>query len=286
MSLLQDIVGKVFARRPAPPPPALTVDQRRHWDDHGFLVLPGFFAADAIAALNAEVRRQWDDSRTAPSKLVVDLIGTTGARVHLHDAPAAARQQRHKLNDLYLESDLVRGIILEPRLVAIVTELLGGAPVVCNTLNLEFGSAQPFHTDSLYMTPPKDLNLAASWIALEDCQADAGPLRYYPGSHRIPPYRFSTGRITAVDAEMKAYHAYMEGEVRARGLVEQRFCARSGDVFLWHAQLYHGGAPITNPRRSRRSLVTHYFRADDVPADKVEQVPGGFWLKRAHQPVH
>lgn len=290
MGVLGQIVERLRRRGAVPGPAAaaaaLSPEQDRHWAERGYLVLPGFFDAATLGGVEREVARLWDDSRRAPSPLVIDLIGSTGARVHLHDAPLAARRQPHKLNDLYLVSDVVRDLVLAPRLVAILARLLGGAPLVCNTLNFEFGSQQPFHTDSLYMTPPRDLNLAATWIALEDCRPEAGPLRFYPGSHRIPPYLFESGRMTAADGEMPRYQAYMQAEVEKRGLKEERFCARAGDVFIWHSQLYHGGAPIEDPTRSRRSLVTHYFLAEDLPgADRREHVPGGWWIARPHQPV-
>lgn len=266
---------------------ALSLAQEKHWADFGYLVLPGFFSRAVLDGIEREVSRLWDASRHAPSPLVIDLIGSTGARVHLHDAPLEARRQPHKLNDLYLVSGVVRDLVLAPRLVAVLARLLGGAPLVCNTLNFEFGSQQPFHTDSLYMTPPRDLNLAATWIALEECLPQAGPLRFYPGSHKIEPYLFSSGRMTSIDAEMDRYQAYMQQHVERLGLQEERFCARAGDVFIWHSQLYHGGSPIDDPSRSRRSLVTHYYLADDLPAaTKVEHTPGGYWIQRAHQPVH
>lgn len=284
MTGLPALLSKLLGNEPAVAP-VLTAQQRRQWDDHGFLVLPGFFEPDVADGLVADEEAFWQGSRKAPSRVVIDLIGTSNARVHLHDAPIEAQATRYKLNDLYLESECVRRAVLDPQLVAIVTELLGGAPLLCNTLTLKFGSEQDFHTDSLYMTPPTDLQLAASWIALEDVSPDAGPLRYFPGSHKIEPYRFSTGRMTAVDAEMEDYADYMSGQVRKLGLAEARFCPKKGDVFLWHSQLFHGGAPIENRDRTRRSLVAHYFRASDFLRRKVRVGSGGYWMNRAHQTV-
>jgi ectoine hydroxylase-related dioxygenase (phytanoyl-CoA dioxygenase family) len=261
--------------------------QRQHWDESGYLVLEGFFPSPRVEAITREFERSWDASRLAPSELVVDLIGTS-ARVLLHQAPIESRKQPYKLNDLYLVSEDVRHVVLDPQLVKVLWDLLGGTPLVCNSLNFEYGSQQPYHTDSLYMTPPRDLNLTATWIALEDCVAEAGPLRFFPGSHKIPPYRFSNGGISAVgnDSEMPQYQAYMQEHINRLGLKERRFCARAGDVFIWHSQLYHGGAAIDDPTKSRRSLVTHYFIADDMPAvKKIRHVRGGYWMKRAHQAV-
>jgi len=49
-------------------------------------------------------------------------------------------------------------------------------------------------------------------------------------------------------------------------LTLQRFLARKGDALIWAADLAHGGSPITDPRLTRRSLVTHYTPESTAPA--------------------
>ena len=127
--------------------------------------------------------------------------------------------------------------------------------------------------------------LAASWIALEDGSPDSGPLRYYAGSHKIPPFLFSTGAITAVDAEMPRYYEYMQRELERRGIKAETFVPKIGDVFIWHSQLYHGGEPIKNPALTRRSLVTHYWRAQDVPRRHGSVGPHRYYFRRPPQRV-
>lgn len=278
-ALARAVYGRPAAR-------VLSAEQRAHWEREGFLVLPGHFRADQVEALNAHVDALWRDSRHRRIETVADIfIGAPGERrCHLSDAPAEARQTPYKLSDLFLESDIVRGLILEPRLAAILADLLGATPLACNTLNLEFGSQQRDHTDSLYMSSPDREHLVASWIALEDGSPDSGPLRYYAGSHRIPPYTFSHGGIAAVDAEMPGYYAYMTRELAARGLSASTFIPRAGDVFIWHGQLFHGGEPIRNPTLTRKSLVTHYWRAMDVRR-LHGRAGGGYWMRREKQRV-
>ena len=229
----------------------------------------------------------WKESRTARRETVVDIfIGTPREqRTRLSDAPLDARLTPHKLNDLYLESDVIRRTVLEERLSGVLEEVLEGPPLVCNSLNLEFGSQQRDHTDSLYMTAPVGLYLAASWIALEDGSPDSGPLRYYAGSHKIPPYLFTTGAITAVDAEMPRYYEYMQRELARREIKAETFVPKVGDVFIWHSQLYHGGEPIKNPSLTRRSLVTHYWRAQDIPRRHGSVGPHRYYFRRPPQPV-
>jgi phytanoyl-CoA hydroxylase len=268
-------------------PRVLSAEQRAFWDANGFLVLPGHFSRETIDAVNGHIDQLWKESRNKRRETVVDIfIGTPREkRTRLSDAPLEARATPHKLNDLYLESDVIRQIVLEERLANVLEEVLEGPPLVCNSLNLEFGSQQRDHTDSLYMTAPVGLYLAASWVALEDGSPDSGPLRYYAGSHKIPPFLFTTGSITAVDAEMPRYYEYMQRELERRGIKAETFVPKIGDVFIWHSQLYHGGEPIRNQSLTRRSLVTHYWRAQDVPRRHGTIGPHRYYFRRPPQRV-
>jgi phytanoyl-CoA hydroxylase len=268
-------------------PRVLSAEQRAFWEANGFVVLPGHFSREQIDAVNGHIDQLWQQSRNKRRETVVDIfIGTPREkRTRMSDAPLEARLTPHKLNDLYLESDVIRRIVLEERLASVLEEVLEGPPLVCNSLNLEFGSQQRDHTDSLYMTAPVGLYLAASWIALEDGSPDSGPLRYYAGSHKIPPFLFSTGGITAVDAEMPRYYEYMLRELERRGIEAETFVPKVGDVFIWHSQLYHGGEPIKNPSLTRRSVVTHYWRAQDVPRRHGTVGPHRYYFRRPAQSV-
>jgi hypothetical protein len=269
------------------PSRVLSPEQRVHWNDRGYLVLPRHFSQSEVDGLNAHVDEHWRDASHERSRTVVDVfIGTPQERrMRLCDAPPEARRYPHKLSDLYLESVFVRQFVLETRLAAILADLLEGWPLVCNSLNLEFGSQQRDHTDSLYMPAPDRRHLVASWVALEDGSTDSGPLRYYPGSHHIPPFVFSTGDICAVDGEMPRFYEFMARELGERCIVAETFIPKAGDVFIWHGQLYHGGEPIRNRELTRKSVVTHYWRARDVLGLHGRVGSGGYWLRRSTQPV-
>ena len=53
-----------------------------------------------------------------------------------------------------------------------------------------------------------------------------------------------------------------------------------GDVFIWHARLYHGSSPIENPQSTRRSLVAHYWCVEDAPERASEALPGRYVMDR------
>jgi ectoine hydroxylase-related dioxygenase (phytanoyl-CoA dioxygenase family) len=248
----------------------------------GCMVLEGYFAPARIDRAARSVGRLL---RERPHEVVVDCL-QSGKRTFLAQA-AHPETRQFKFNDLYLVSEEVRALALDPGLSATLEDLLGEPAVLCNSLNFEKGSSQPRHIDSLYMTPLTPHALIAAWIALEDVHPDAGPLVYYPGSHRIPLYVFNDGSHHASRDEVVDWFDYMDVQLRLRGLREKRFLARKGDVIVWHADLVHGGSPIKDARRTRNSLVCHYFGKADCLDRGTDLVPmnRGYWMPRLRQPV-
>ena len=258
--------------------------RKAFWDDNGFLVLPGFFSEEECEAVSSASDRAWESR--APDVVVDDLV--TNRRCRITDvAEEDARNHRFKVNDLYLSDHRLRDVTISERVGMVLEELLGDEPVACNTLNFDYGSQQADHLDTLYMTPLTDRALVATWMALEDTVADAGPLRYYPESNHITPYRFSTGSYHVNLPEMDRWTDYMAEQVDRRGLEETRFLAKRGDLFIWHALLLHGGSEICRPGLTRKSLVTHFFTQADCErlGSDLRPAPGGWWMRKPPLPV-
>src|SRR5262249_21172006 len=137
-----------------------------------------------------------------------------------------------KVSDLYLNFETVRRTLLDGRLVQIVSDVLNDRPILINTLSFQKGSEQPNHIDTLFMTPVSFQKVVAVWIALEDVSADSGPLRYYPGSHRIPAFQFSNGGYHVIPEEMTAWNAYIESQLQEKTLNPKFLLAEKGDLFL------------------------------------------------------
>jgi ectoine hydroxylase-related dioxygenase (phytanoyl-CoA dioxygenase family) len=263
-----------------PPSRALTTQQLRSFADDGFLVLPEFIDHATVQSLNDATDRVWQD-RSIYNPITISAFTNSAAytETYLRNVDRSARNQNYKLNHLYLYDAFVRGLLLGDRVQAIATQLLEGPPLLFNSLSMEWGSEQRYHFDTLYMPPPVPNKMVVFWFALEDVRPGSGAIQYYPGSHEIPPYRFSHGQIWAIQAEMDAFDRYVESEIASRGLEPVQFHPRRGDAFIWHAQLYHGGSPIADRTLTRKSLVAHYWRAQDVPREHVwEAAPGRFIL--------
>jgi hypothetical protein len=144
--------------------------------------------------------------------------------------------------------------------------LVGKEMVPFQTLVFPKGREQLAHSDSIHMTTYPLGYMCASWIAFEDIHPDAGPLFYYPGSHRLPyvfskdigltPQEFRARRYAAVEEK---YEPFIQRMISASRIERKTFIARKGDVLVWHANLVHGGSPRTDVRPSRRSMACHYF---------------------------
>jgi len=262
----------------------------QRWDEDGFVILRGLFSPARVGRLNAFIDQLWSDRAGLSLPVTIDVSIESGdqRRILLRDAEDRDRQRPYKINDLYLDYPIVREMVLDARLSRTLQILFEGTPLVCNTLNFEYGSQQSDHIDTLYMPSRRSGGMLASWIALDTVTASNGPLRYWPGSHRIPPFHFSHGRTNAIAEEMPDFNAYIKGEVERRGLEPKTLEAEPGDVLIWHSQLLHGGCPIDDAAKTRRSLVTHYFRRQDYRHHfwrLRQQHPNGFFYRRRHQAV-
>ena len=261
-----------------------TQELKNRFERDGFVVLPQFFPAEFCDRILDEVALYTGPERAnLDTRITVDIThGPHGGRlVCVRDAPAEAFAGSFKINNLFTESATVAEATFAPRLTQVLGHLLGDAPVAINSLNFKYGSQQPDHIDTWYMPPPKAGSLIVASISLEDVRLDAGPLFYYPGSHRIPPYVFSHGGIHALEAEMPDCRRYLEKEIAERGLKKETFLGRKGDVFLWHCQLLHGGSPILDREKTRASLVVHYWGKAATGFQPLRTDPsGGKFLDR------
>lgn len=262
------------------------VDQEKidHWRDRGYLMLPGFFSPDEVDRINADIDLAWEQRENYPVTVTIDQqIGTADEkRLALKDTDPSVRQSPYKLNDLYQESQSIRDVVLNDRLMQVMRPLIGGTPLICNSLSFEYGSQQRHHFDTFYMPPTVRNHMLATWIALEDVHPEAGPLEYFPGSHKIEPYRALDGSYNMTLEQRPEFDKYIASELHQAALEQETFCAKKGDVFIWHAHLFHGGSEIKDKARTRKSLVTHYFCREDCARDSYEEFsPGRCYLKRS-----
>ncbi|GEP12646.1 hypothetical protein MMMDOFMJ_4617 [Methylobacterium gnaphalii] len=196
----------------------------------------------------------------------------------LEDVPQDGFNGPLKINDLFLYSPAVRACNLHQQLRKILDELLDGEPILFNSLNFIYGSTQAAHYDSWFMPPRVKDKMLATSICLDVHHDDNGPVFYYPGSHKIPPFVFPHGGIAKLDADLAPAVQY--ATETSRDLKKELFRGKPGDVLIWHGQLLHGGSAINSMQDTRRSLVSHYLRVKDVPVSARVKKEEGMVLKR------
>lgn len=173
-----------------------------------------------------------------------------------------------RLQDAWRFDDDVRRLAVNSAVLELLAKLYGRRPFPFQTLNFPVGTQQHFHTDAVHFSTVPERFMCGVWLALEDVHEDAGPLVYYPGSHRWPIYgNEALGRNSAKSGSLTTQNTFeplWEALVRSHGTPRETFVARQGQALIWAANLLHGGERQRNPDRTRWSQVTHYFFEDCV----------------------
>ena len=167
-----------------------------------------------------------------------------------------------RVQDAWRWSRSVAELALLPELQELLQLFWGRMPIPFQTLNFPVGTQQHVHSDAVHFHSEPPGFMCGVWVALEDVHPDAGPLEYFPGSHRLPYLQARDVGLTDEDGEPRDqthFHAYWQAAVAAQQLQPQCFTPRLGQALIWTANLLHGGAPVVNPALTRWSQVTHYF---------------------------
>jgi hypothetical protein len=182
------------------------------------------------------------------------------------DLPAwqAGRLPDLRVQDAWTISANVKGIATNATVTNTLSAVYGRRAFPFQTLNFMVGSQQHFHTDSVHFSSVPERFMCGVWVALEDIDADNGPLVYYPGSHRWPIFTNEHIGVPAAPATSPYEHydefvALWKALVGAAKTEPDRFFARKGQSLIWAANLLHGGDVHIDKMRTRWSQVTHYF---------------------------
>ncbi|MBI3295339.1 MAG: phytanoyl-CoA dioxygenase family protein [Deltaproteobacteria bacterium] len=245
--------------------PAEQIPLLRSWRKDGLVILRNA----APSFLIDEYRRDLQRVETNPRKYRAGILHelhkeTTSDRL----SPEDFNHLFFRFMDFHRESSAGKQLaLLEP-----VTHFLGALfdddVVAMQTLTFKFGSGQAPHQDICVVVSEKPAFLAGCWLALEDVHPDAGPLAYYPGSHKIPLFDFGRGPfIPSGYPHQEEYVTYLKEEASKRS-GPLNALLKKGDALIWHAALVHTGLPILDRRRTRYSLVTHYSAASAYRRDR------------------
>lgn len=224
------------------------------WSEQGYATLTDFYSHDQVDAVNLEIDRIVSENK------------------------ANYRNNKNKIMFAIHQSNVIKKIAEDEQLLSILDLLMDKPLDLFQSINFRTGSQQRSHSDSIHMTTFPFGNIIACWVALEDITADSGPLHYYPGSHKLPyimnkEFDNVGSKWSFGDKDYGAYENRIAQEKEKHSLTKQVFLAKKGDVFIWHANLLHGGELVTNPTSTRKSMVLHYYTRDALCYHEITQRP-------------
>jgi Phytanoyl-CoA dioxygenase (PhyH) len=213
-------------------------DHRRDLSERGWTRLPGFLP-------HARRRRLADRLE----KLFAEEGENAGAE--FKQEPGAPR-----LANLVDKGDVFVDCILEPEVLALVSEVLGPR-FKLSSLNARAAepgeaAAQPLHADVGAVPDERGFWVCNTLWMLDDFTRDNGSLRVVPGSHR-------SGRLPQDALE----------DPRAPHPAETLVTGQAGDVVVMNAHLWHAGT--ANRTLARRLALHAFFCRFDKPQQQYQR---------------
>ena len=211
---------------------------RERFERDGFVVVPGFLNAAALAHLRENVERYVRD--------VVPGLPATQAFYLDRDRPETLKQLHGMCVDPYFAA-----LRDDPQWLSLAEELLG-EPV--RTREPEWfnkppasESPTPPHQDNYYfnLTPPQVLTI---WVALDPVDLENGCLRYLPGSHREGVRPHGRSQILGFSQGITDY-----GPADAAREVTVQL--RAGDAVVHHGLMVHRAEANRSLDRHRRAFA-------------------------------
>jgi hypothetical protein len=171
-----------------------------------------------------------------------------------------------RVHDAWKFDANAKSLAVNARVLDILSRIYGRRAWPFQTLNFPVGTEQHYHSDSVHFSSHPERFMCGVWVALEDVHEDAGPLLYYPGSHKWPIY--TNEHLNICNAKQPGipgqatFEPLWELLVEHSGLQPARFLPRKGQALIWAANLLHGGDVHRDRTRTRHSQVTHYYFDD------------------------
>ena len=245
--------------------PGISAEQLRQFREDGFLILPERFDADEVARMREEadhiltlIVNSSLANRRRSGRLDIRTV-TSGQQVVRKIQP---------INDLSL---FLAQISADERLLAPMRQIMEDDPILMEEkLNYkeplpepvpgiearQMADWFPVHSDwAYYKAQNYPQTILSSAICIDDCNADSGPIRVWPGTHKADLEH------EAIDNGLQVLPSLIDHN----GGID--VLARAGSVLLFHTLLIHNSKPNVSGRPRRLMIYSHYPEASDMGTD-------------------
>ncbi|MDA0837899.1 MAG: phytanoyl-CoA dioxygenase family protein [Planctomycetota bacterium] len=160
----------------------LTPEQKKFYDENGFLHLPGFYSEDEVRALRDEFHTMITETEGRPKNMSISFM----KQAEGYEIDPFNPKNVSGMMDHVLASDFWFDHFAEPRIVSVLVDLMGP--------NIDFHNGkvrnkppgfkcdQSWHQDFPYERHSKP-ELAAALTYLDETDFEAGATEIVPGSH-------------------------------------------------------------------------------------------------------
>lgn len=166
-----------------------------------------------------------------------------------------------RIQDAWQFNSFVKEISIHPNILSKIKEVYNKNPLPFQTLNFNYGTSQPAHSDTIHFNTNPKGNMCGVWVALENIHENNGPLFYYPKSHLLPEITYQDIGIS--DLGHQNYHLYetfIENMLDKNEKFQKHLgLLQKGQAIIWASNLLHGGSIVKDIKSTRHSQVTHYF---------------------------
>lgn len=218
-----------------------TNEQRKEFDENGFVVVPKLLDADELADFGAAVDR--------------GVAACTADDPRPLEARTRYEQSFRQCINLWEDFADVRALTFHPRITQAAAELLGVPAIRLwhdQALYKEAGGRETDpHHDQPYW-PLAEANTITAWIPFDGADLETGCLGFVPGSHRFGVKAFAN---IFTDRGFD-----LERGSEARGVKPRYVPVQAGDVSFHHGLTIHLAMPNRSPRTRR--VHTMIFFAD------------------------
>ncbi|MBA3943021.1 MAG: phytanoyl-CoA dioxygenase family protein [Herpetosiphonaceae bacterium] len=252
---------------PASRPVALSIEQVEHYQEQGYVLLPGVFSASEATEFRREAHELMD--RLMRNQ---DIDATWGS------ARMSVTEPHTKLlhcHNVQFQSAALTRLLVDPRLVDPVADLIGpNIQLHHNKLFIkppEKGSPFPMHQDYPFFPHARDTMLAAI-IHFDDAPLAKGCVQIVPGSHKHGPLEH--------DAEGSFHLPLEQWPLDLATPME----AKAGDVLIFSYLTVHGSG-INASNEARTTLLVQMRAADDAPLNNAHHSRGQGMMLRGIDPA-
>ena len=227
---------------------SLNRQQRRFYDENGYLLIKSFITATEAAALRAEVHAI--AARQGPTNATWSSVADEGTILeHSHD--------------VQFRTAAFTRLLVDDRLTGLFTSLIGAnVQLHHNKMFIkppERGSPFPMHQDYGYF-PHRGNSMTAAILHLDDAPDEKGCVRVYPGSHKLGPLP-AVGQDHHVDKE--------RFPLADATLIE----AEAGDLLVFNYFTVHGSG-INRSDEPRTTWLIQVRDPEDEPISEQHQSRG------------